>query len=65
MEKTKVSYCKTITIEIIGLTERKTSKCFTNKHGLPSRNSIICKSYELFNELLEREGKVRIRTKII
>ena len=65
MEKSKVSCCKTLTIEIIGLTERKISKCFTNKHGLPNRNSIITKSYELFNELLEREGKVRmIRTKI-
>ena len=65
MEKSKVSCCKTLTIEIIGLTERKISKCFTNKYGLSNRNSIKSKSYELFNELLEREGKVRmIRTKI-
>ena len=65
MEKSKVSCCKTLTIEIIGLTERKISKCFTNKYGLSNRNSIKSKSYELFNELLEREGKVRmIRAKI-
>ena len=65
MDRAKVLYCKTLTIEIIGLTERKTSKCFTNKYGLPNKNTIKTKSYELFNELLEREGKVRmIRTKI-
>ena len=38
---------------------------YTNKYGLPNKNTIKTKSYELFNELLEREGKVRmIRTKI-
>ena len=65
MDKSKILYCKTLTIEIIGLTERKTSKCFTNKYGLPNKISIKTKSQELFNELLEREGKVRmIRIKI-
>jgi len=65
MDKTHILYCKTLTVEIIGLTERKTSKCFTNKNGLPNKNSIKNKSYELFQELLEREGKVRmIRIKI-
>ena len=65
MDKSKILYCKTLTIEIIGLSERKTSKCFTNKYGLPNKNSIKTKSRELFNELLEREKKVRmIRIKI-
>lgn len=65
MDKTHILYCKTLTVEIIGLTERKTSKCFTNKNGLPNKISIKNKSHELFQELLEREGKVRmIRIKI-
>ena len=65
MDKTHILYCKTLTVEIIGLTERKTSKCFTNKNGLPNKISIKIKSHELFQELLEREGKVRmIRIKI-
>ena len=65
MEKSNVLNCKTLTVEIIGLSERKTSKCFTNKYGLPSKKSIINKSLELFNELLEREKKVRmIRVKV-
>ena len=65
MDKSHVLYCKTLTIEIIGLSERKISKCFTNKYGLPNRNSIKTKSIELFTELLEREQKVRmIRIKI-
>ena len=65
MDKSKILYCKALTIEVIGLTERKISKCFTNKYGLPNKNSIKTKSHELFTELLEREGKVRmIRTKI-
>ena len=65
MDKSKILYCKTLTIEIIGLSERKTSKCFTNKYGLPNRNSIKTKAHELFEELLERERKVRmIRIKI-
>ena len=65
MEKSHVLYCKTLTIEIIGLSERKVSKCFTSKYGLPNRNSIKNKSIELFTELLEREKKARmIRIKI-
>ena len=65
MEKSNVLNCKTLTVEIIGFSERKTSKCFTNKYGLPSKKSIINKSLELFNELLEREKKVRmIRIKV-
>lgn len=65
MEKGGILNCKTLTVEIIGLSERKTSKCFTNKYGLPSKKSILNKSFELFNELLERERKVRmIRVKI-
>ena len=65
MDKSNVLYCKTLTIEIIGLSERKSSKCFTNKYGLPNKNSIKLKSQELFKELLEREGKARmIRIKI-
>ena len=65
MERSHVSYCKTLTVEIIGLSERKISKCFTNKYGLPSKNSLKIKSVELFNELLEREKKVRmIRIKV-
>jgi len=65
MEKSNVLNCKTLTVEIIGFSERKTSKCFTNKYGLPSKKSILNKSLELFNELLEREKKVRmIRIKV-
>ena len=65
MEKSNVLNCKTLTVEIIGFSERKTSKCFTNKYGLPNKKSIINKSLELFNELLEREKKVRmIRIKV-
>ena len=65
MDKSHVLYCKTLTIEIIGLSERKISKCFTNKYGLPNRNSIKTKAIELFTELLERENKARmIRIKI-
>ena len=65
MDKSHVLYCKTLTIEIIGLSERKISKCFTNKYGLPNRNSIKTKAIELFTELLEREKKARmIRIKI-
>jgi DNA polymerase kappa len=65
MDKSHILYCKTLTIEIIGLTERKSSKCFTNKYGFPNKNSIKIKSQELFKELLEREGKVRmIRIKL-
>ena len=65
MEKSSVLNCKTLTVEIIGLSERKTSKCFTNKYGLSSKKNIINKSLELFNELLEREKKVRmIRIKV-
>ena len=65
MEKSNVLNCKTLTVEIIGFSERKTSKCFTNKYGLPNKKSILNKSLELFNELLEREKKVRmIRIKV-
>jgi len=65
MEKSHVLYCKTLTIEIIGLSERKVSKCFTSKYGLPNKNSIKTKAIELFTELLEREKKARmIRIKI-
>ena len=65
MEKSHVLYCKTLTIEIIGLSERKISKCFTSKYGLPNKNSIKTKAIELFTELLEREKKARmIRIKI-
>ena len=65
MDKSHVLYCKTLTVEIIGLSERKISKCFTNKNGLPNKNSIKSKSIELFTELLEREKKARmIRIKI-
>ena len=65
MEKSNVLNCKTLTVEIIGFSERKTSKCFTNKYGLPNKKSILDKSLELFNELLEREKKVRmIRIKV-
>ena len=65
MEKSHVLYCKTLTIEIIGLSERKVSKCFTSKYGLPNKNSIKTKSIELLEELLEREKKARmIRIKI-
>ena len=65
MDKSHVLYCKTLTIEITGLSERKISKCFTNKNGLPSKTSIKTKSIELFTELLEREKKARmIRIKI-
>ena len=65
MDKSRILYCKTLTVEIIGLSERKTSKCFTNKYGLPNKSSIKTKSHELFIELLEREKKVRmIRIKI-
>ena len=65
MEKSNVLNCKTLTVEIIGFSERKTSKCFTNKYGLPSKKSILNKSLELFNELLEREKKIRmIRIKV-
>ena len=65
MEKSHVLYCKTLTIEIIGLSERKVSKCFTSKYGLPNKNSIRTKSIELLEELLEREKKARmIRIKI-
>ena len=65
MEKSHVLYCKTLTIEIIGLSERKISKCFTSKYGLPNRNSIKTKSIELLTELIEREKKARmIRIKI-
>lgn len=65
MEKSHVLYCKTLTIEIIGLSERKVSKCFTSKYGLPNKNSIKIKSIELLEELLEREKKARmIRIKI-
>ena len=65
MEKSHVSHCKTLTVEVIGLSERKLSKCFTNKYGLPSKNSLKVKAIELFNELLEREKKIRmIRIKV-
>ena len=65
IEKSNVLNCKTLTVEIIGFSERKTSKCFTNKYGLPNKKSILDKSLELFNELLEREKKVRmIRIKV-
>ena len=65
MDKNKILYCKTVTVEIIGITERKISKSFTNKYGLPNRNKIKIKAYELFNELLEKEVKIRmIRFKI-
>lgn len=65
MEKSHVLSCKTLTIEITGLSERKISKCFTSKYGLSNRNSIKTKSIELLTELLEREGKARmIRIKI-
>ena len=65
MEKSHVICCKTLTIEIIGLSERKISKCFTSKYGLPNKNSIKVKAIELLNELLEREKKARmIRIKI-
>ena len=65
MDRNKILYCKTLTIEVIGLTERKSSKCITNNYGLPNRNFIIRKAYELLDELLEREEKVRmIRFKI-
>ena len=50
MDKSKILYCKTITIEVIGLTERKISKCFTNKYGLPNRNSIN-KIFNFLNNL--------------
>ena len=65
MDKSHVLYCKTLTVEIIGLSERKISKCFTNKNGLPNKNAIKTKSIELLTELLEREKKARmIRIKI-
>ena len=65
MEKSHVLFCKTLTVEITGLSERKVSKCFTSKYGLPNRNSIKTKAIELFTELLEREKKARmIRIKI-
>jgi hypothetical protein len=65
MDKSHILYCKTLTVEIIGLSERKISKCFTNKNGLPSKTSIKAKSVELLTELLEREKKARmIRIKI-
>ena len=65
MEKSHVLFCKTLTIEIIGLSERKVSKCFTSKYGLPNKNSIKSKSIELLEELIEREKKARmIRIKI-
>ena len=65
MDKSHVLYCKTLTVEIIGLSERKISKCFTNKNGLPNKKAIKTKSIELLTELLEREKKARmIRIKI-
>ena len=65
MKRHKVLYCKTITIEIIGLTERKISKSFTDKNGFSNKDLIKKKCIELFEELLERENKIRmIRIKI-
>ena len=40
MKRHKVLYCKTITIEIIGLTERKISKSFTDKNGFSNKDLI-------------------------
>ena len=65
MDKNKILYCKTVTVEIIGLTERKQSKSFTNKYGFQNRTKTKLKAFELFDELLEKEGKVRmIRFKV-
>ena len=65
MDKNNILICKTLTIEIIGYTETKIIKSFTNKFGFPNKRKIDDKCDELFIELLEREPKIRmIRIKL-
>jgi DNA polymerase kappa len=64
MERIKVN-CKTITIEVINITEKKKSKGKTNSKGYQSGILIFDTAYDLLKEILNESLKIRmLRVKV-